>query len=74
MDYIVHGVAKSRTQLSDSHATILIGEGEGERKAFVRKQVNFKKEKLIKHPNYNGIKKNEILRNKFNQGGKRSEC
>ena len=45
MDYIVHGVAKSRTQLSDSHATILIGEGEGERKAFVRKQVNFKKEK-----------------------------
>ena len=36
--------------------------------------LNDQKEKLIKHPNYNGIKKNEILRNKFNQGGKRSEC
>ena len=45
MDCIVHGVAKSWTRLSDSHFTILIGEGEGERKAFVRKQVNFRKEK-----------------------------
>ena len=40
-----HGVAKSWTRLSDSHFTILIGGGEGERKAFVRKQVNFRKEK-----------------------------